>query len=78
MTLAEVLTHLPLKAGDCALCSHSSSFEALALISELATAARSHRASDVGLHRRIFVLHFSTLTLQAHSAKANIISGAFC
>lgn len=75
MTLAKVLTQLLVKAGDRALCSHSSSFEALALISELATAVRSHPASDVGLHRQIFVLLFSTLPLQAHSAKATSSQG---
>lgn len=75
MTLAKVLTQLLGKAGDWALCSHSSSFEARALISELATAARSHPASDVGLHRQSFVLLFSISTLQAHSAKATSSQG---
>lgn len=36
---------------------------------------RSHPASDVGLHRQIFVLLFSTLPLQAHSAKATSSQG---
>lgn len=60
MTLAKVLTQLLVQAGDWALCSHSSSFEALALISELSTAVRSHPASAVGLHRQILCSFFST------------------
>lgn len=58
MTLAKVLTQPLVKAGDWALCSHSSSFEVLALISELATAARSHPARDVGLHRQLLCSFF--------------------
>lgn len=75
MTLAKVLTQLLVKAGDRALCSHSSSFEALALISELATAARSHPASDAGLHRQLLCSLFSTLTLQSSSPKATSSQG---
>lgn len=75
MTLAKVLTQLLVKAGNWALCSHSSSFEALALISELATAARSHPACDAGVYRRILRSFFPTLTLQAHFPEATASQG---
>ena len=49
---------------------HSSSFQALALVSEPATAVRSHPTSDAELHGQLLCSIFSILTLQPSSPKA--------